>query len=202
MLRPSPYPNGLPKPQKLSVFEQQSKDLGLGDRFYQPPLTISFDDGLNGAGVSMRQSTGSGNECTGSNDGSKNSVLVTYLADAWTWGAEMFCGVNVTHVRRSKRGEGYLVYYSLLDGHNPKRIMWVRAVCIKSHIFVSDIMLMRLTERTSGTWRWCYRYLRDPFEIPVAWSLHVTCCRHKAFWQRGSSGVCLQLQPKGPCHWR
>lgn len=77
----------------------------------------------------MRPSSGSGNEGTGLNDGSKNSVLVTYLADAWTWGAEIFCGVNVTHVSKAERDEGHVVYYTLLDSRQNSRCsMWMRAV--------------------------------------------------------------------------
>lgn len=37
----------------------------------------------------MKASTLSGQDCTGVNDGSKNSVLMNYLPDAWNWGAEM-----------------------------------------------------------------------------------------------------------------
>jgi hypothetical protein len=37
----------------------------------------------------MHASTGSGNDTTGVNDGSKTTTLVTYLSDAWNWGAEM-----------------------------------------------------------------------------------------------------------------
>jgi hypothetical protein len=128
MLQPSPYPQSLPKPRKLHVFEQQAKSLGLGHRLFRPPLTVSFNDCTNSAGVTMRPSAGSGNECTGLNDGSKTSVLTTYLADAWTWGAEIFCGVDVSHVRRRGREEGYTVHFSLTDNHSAKQSMWVHAV--------------------------------------------------------------------------
>lgn len=129
MFNPSPYPESLPKPKKLAVFERYSRELSLSDRLRLSPLTISFDDCINSAGVKMRQSTGSGNECTGLNDGSKNSVLVTYLADAWAWGAEMFCGIDVKRIQKLDGEEGYVVYYRMLDSHQTsKRTMWVRAV--------------------------------------------------------------------------
>lgn len=77
----------------------------------------------------MRHSTDSGNECTGINDGSKSSVLVTYLADAWNWSAEIFCGIDVSHLRRNGKRDGYVIYYKTLSGRNKeKRLMWVRAV--------------------------------------------------------------------------
>jgi hypothetical protein len=77
MLQPTPFPSTYPTPRKLAVFEEQATHLGFHDNFYHPPLTTSFSSGINQAGVHMRRSTGSGNECTGVNDGSKNSVLVT-----------------------------------------------------------------------------------------------------------------------------
>lgn len=77
-------PKVLPKPQKLSVFEHQSKDLGLYHRLYRPSLTASFEDWIKSAGVTMHQSTGSENEYTGLNVELKNSTLVTCLTNAWT----------------------------------------------------------------------------------------------------------------------
>ena len=139
MFRPSPYPQSSPEPRKLHVFEQQAKNLGLNHRLYRPPLTVSFDDCTNSAGVTMRPSAGSGNECTGLNDGSKNSVLTTYLADAWTWGAEIFCGVDASHVRRHERGEGYTVHFQLTDSSHANQAMWIRAVC---EVLCADLNLM------------------------------------------------------------
>lgn len=129
MFQPTPYPDNLPKPRKLSIFEDQARSLGLSHRLYRPPLTTCFENGYSNAGVEMQQSTGSGNECTGVNDGSKNSVLTTYLADAWTWGAEIFCGIAVNHVRKLDENGGYMVYYHLSEDHlETKRLMWVHAV--------------------------------------------------------------------------
>ncbi|KAJ4992841.1 glucose-methanol-choline oxidoreductase [Stagonosporopsis vannaccii] len=128
MFQPCPYSENMPTPRKLSVFEEQFNSLDLSDTLYRPPLTTRFETGINSVGVNMKRSTGSGNECTGVNDGSKNSVLTTYLADAWTWGAEIFCGVEVTHLRKLDDDEGYVVYYNLIDDQlERKRLMWVRA---------------------------------------------------------------------------
>jgi hypothetical protein len=78
----------------------------------------------------MRGSTGAGNECTGVNDGSKNSVLVTYLADAWARGAELFCGINVRHVKKKERCSGYTVFYETSSERGGKIVRWVNAVSI------------------------------------------------------------------------
>ena len=129
MFQPNPYPEFMPRPRKLSAFEDQAHHLGLSHRLYCPPLTTKFESGVNSAGVEMELSTGSGNECTGINDGSKNSVLTTYLADAWTWGAEMFCSIDVKYLKKNQDGSGYVIYYEVFDDHlKKKRQMWVRAV--------------------------------------------------------------------------
>ncbi|KAK8170258.1 hypothetical protein IWX90DRAFT_414601 [Phyllosticta citrichinensis] len=64
--------------------------------------------------------TCSGQDCSGVNDGSKNSVLMNYIPDAWNWGAEIFWG-------------GYIVF-AWHGGERSKfrdefsELMWVRAV--------------------------------------------------------------------------
>ncbi|KAH7345933.1 hypothetical protein BKA66DRAFT_433768 [Pyrenochaeta sp. MPI-SDFR-AT-0127] len=129
MLQPTPYPLSHPTPLKSSTFEAQARRLGVHGNFYRPPLTTFFHHANNRAGVQMHESTGSGNECTGTNDGSKNSVLATYLADAWSWGAEIFCAVDVKYIRKKGRNDGYLVFYELIgEGKGEeRRKMWVRA---------------------------------------------------------------------------
>jgi hypothetical protein len=89
VLQPEPYPSELPVPHKLETFRAQAKLLGLEHQFSRPPLTTRFKTGPNSAGVQMQTSGLTGQDCTGVNDGSKTTVLVTYLSDAWNWGAEL-----------------------------------------------------------------------------------------------------------------
>jgi choline dehydrogenase-like flavoprotein len=84
----------------------------------------------------MKASTLSGQDCTGINDGSKSSVLMNYLPDAWNWGAEIFCECEVRYIKRDPSGKGYIVFFAW---HGNKRnranfedlfyneLMWVRA---------------------------------------------------------------------------
>ncbi|KAF2790259.1 FAD/NAD(P)-binding domain-containing protein, partial [Melanomma pulvis-pyrius CBS 109.77] len=134
MFQPTPYPTTSPCPQKLSVFEKQAKTLKQERNFYRAPQTTFFHDGINNAGVEMKASTGSGNDTTGINDGSKNSVLMNYLPDAWNWGAEIFCECEVRYIQKDKKGKGYLVFYAWHgDGREGfgdefnEQLMWVRA---------------------------------------------------------------------------
>ncbi|PQK08008.1 hypothetical protein BB8028_0001g00890 [Beauveria bassiana] len=64
----------------------------------------------------MAPSTLTGQDATGVNDGSKTTTLVTYLADAWHWGADMFCACEVRYVEKaSAELGGYLVYFAAHD---------------------------------------------------------------------------------------
>ncbi|KAJ7177844.1 hypothetical protein C8R46DRAFT_1212580 [Mycena filopes] len=134
MLQPTPYPQDYPLLNKLSVLEKQAKALGYEENFYRVPQTTFFHNGLNNAGVEMKASTASGQDCTGVNDGSKHSVLMNYLPDAWNWGAEIFCECEVRYVHRDASGSGYIIFFAWHgDGRDAFKeefydeLMWVRA---------------------------------------------------------------------------
>ncbi|KAL1999346.1 hypothetical protein VTN02DRAFT_4657 [Thermoascus thermophilus] len=134
VLQPEPYPEDFPTLPKLELLKKQADALGLGDRFYRVPQTTRFKMGPNSTGVDMQASTLTGMDSTGVNDGSKSSTLVNYLADAWNWGAELFCDCEVRYVKKHPAGEGYLVFFAW---HGSKRaefkknfysdLMWVHA---------------------------------------------------------------------------
>ncbi|KAL0580463.1 hypothetical protein V5O48_001533 [Marasmius crinis-equi] len=91
MLQLTPYPDDYPPLKKLAVLQKQAEILGYSKNFYRVPQTTFFKNEVNHAGVEMKASTGSGQDSTGINDDSKNSVLMNYLPDAWNWDAEIFC---------------------------------------------------------------------------------------------------------------
>ncbi|KAK2608900.1 hypothetical protein QQS21_002613 [Conoideocrella luteorostrata] len=134
VLEPEPYPDTWPRLKKADLFQQQAEELGLNDEkhFYKVPQTTRFRSGPNSCGVHMSSSTLTGQDATGINDGSKTTTLVTYLADAWNWGAEMFCQCEVRYVRKLEADPGgYLVYFVW---HKPGRnecedqdLLWVHA---------------------------------------------------------------------------
>ncbi|KAH7413773.1 hypothetical protein DE146DRAFT_707398 [Phaeosphaeria sp. MPI-PUGE-AT-0046c] len=127
MLSPTPYPSSYPTPIKLSTIEGQARRLGLQSSFHRPPVTTTFANKRNNAGVGMRASSASGNECTGTNDGSKNSVLATYLADAWARGAELFCGIDVKYLKKREDTGGYVIFFEMPAAIGSKRLSWVIA---------------------------------------------------------------------------
>jgi hypothetical protein len=136
MLQPSLTSESYPTPKKLENLEEAARLLGKDEHFSRVPLTTFFSGGQNAAGISMRPNQGSGHEPTGLNDGSKNLIAVTYLADAWNWGAEVFCGCEVRYVEKAADGRGYIVYFVRHDKGRAAfkemhtQLFWVKAVCI------------------------------------------------------------------------
>lgn len=131
-LQPKIYPETSPRLKKLDNF----RDNFGSDSFSQVPLTTFFGRSRNSTGVEIQANTGSGQECTGLNDGSKNSVATTYLTDAWNWGAEIFCGCEVLYVEPLHGESGYLVHFAWHGGRRAQfkdefrsQMFWVKAVC-------------------------------------------------------------------------
>ncbi|KAL4744451.1 hypothetical protein BDW72DRAFT_209007 [Aspergillus terricola var. indicus] len=129
-LQPSTFPESLPTPTKTEHLEETAKERNW--RFSRVPLTTFFRPGRNSSGVSMCANQGSGHESTGLNDGSKNSVPVTYLVDAWAWGAEVFCDCEVRYIERDE--DSYLVHFAwhqkgrrIFAEDTMAQLFWVRA---------------------------------------------------------------------------
>jgi hypothetical protein len=160
MLQPTPYPEEYPALKKLQVLEKQAKALGHGDNFYRVPQTTFFHNGLNNVGVEMKASTGSGQDCTGVNDGSKHSVLMNYLPDAWNWGAEIFCECEVRYIQKNPKDGGYTIFFAWHgDGRDGFKdefyndLMWLRAVSatrLLSGIFRAHMDVERVLFSRSG----------------------------------------------------
>ncbi|KAG9760738.1 hypothetical protein KCU73_g2733, partial [Aureobasidium melanogenum] len=127
MLEPTKATKVFPKDD---VFRKQAIHVGLGDYFKSVDQTVTFEDKYNATGVPMKASTFSGQDIQGINDHSKNHVLGTYLADAWSFGAELYCGCDVQYVKKHPEG-GYLVYYRETSQsffrYPSKKLRWVHA---------------------------------------------------------------------------
>lgn len=95
VLRPEPYA-GEPDLAKLKAL-QISGD-ALGRDVVRPPINVTFKRQVNYAGVEQPACTLCGDCCSGCNVGSKNTVQVTYIADAFQHGAEIFTEMRVSHV--------------------------------------------------------------------------------------------------------
>ncbi|PKK80660.1 FAD/NAD(P)-binding domain-containing protein [Rhizophagus irregularis] len=117
MLQPCQYPAHFPELPKLRTLETQARLLGeeYHKNFYRAPITVTFENRVNAAGVRQRASTLTGNDATGINDGSKNSTLMNYIPDAWNHGCEIFCECEVRSIKKCKKTGRYIVFYEWLD---------------------------------------------------------------------------------------
>ncbi|MCZ7594881.1 MAG: alpha/beta fold hydrolase [Hyphomicrobium sp.] len=98
VLRPVPYQG--PALDKLNALGVSGN--ALRKDVVRPPINVTFEKQVNYAGVEQPACTLCGDCCSGCNVGSKNTVQVTYLADAFHHGAEIFTEMRVTHVRQER----------------------------------------------------------------------------------------------------
>ncbi|WP_392481097.1 GMC family oxidoreductase N-terminal domain-containing protein [Nostoc sp. C110] len=111
MLKPTPYPENFPPLPKLQALEKSSKY--LNEKFYRPPINVTFKDGVNHVGVEQNKCNLCGDCVSGCNNKAKNTVLMNYLPDAKNHGAEIYTQVSVRRVER--QGNRWLVHYQLLN---------------------------------------------------------------------------------------
>jgi cholesterol oxidase len=99
MLGSRPFPADRPLPAKTQVLQRMAG--ALGHPFHLTSINVTFEDGVNQAGVHQPACTGCGDCVSGCNVGAKNTLLMNYLPDARRWGASIFTGVDVRWVERS-----------------------------------------------------------------------------------------------------
>lgn len=92
MLQPEACPNDFPKPRKYKILQQQAIAVGLGDSCKPVRQAVAFQHKVNTTGVPLAANKLEEQDSLGLDDGSKNTVLATYLTDAWKHGAEMSVG--------------------------------------------------------------------------------------------------------------
>lgn len=116
MLKPISYPNDSPVLKKLQALEKSAAY--LSEKFYRPPINVTFQDGVNHVGVQQQACKLCGDCVSGCNHAAKNTVLMNYLPDARNHGAEIYTQVSV---RRLERKDGrWLVHYQVLGADREK----------------------------------------------------------------------------------
>lgn len=108
MLQPTAYPNK-PRLTKNEMHRKSAEHLGHADCFYNPPINVTFESGVNNAGVHQEACNGCGDCVSGCNIGAKNTLMRNYLPYARNSGAEIFCGVQVR--RLGREGGRNIVHY-------------------------------------------------------------------------------------------
>ncbi|MGF6574348.1 cholesterol oxidase [Paraburkholderia sp. GAS333] len=115
MLQPSPVPDDFPPLPKLQALEKSAQGLGMADRFSRPPITVTFEDRTNAAGVAQKACVGCGDCNSGCNYDAKNSTHMNYLPDAVAHGAEIFTGAAVHSVTREPGTSQWKVNFQLVQ---------------------------------------------------------------------------------------
>ncbi len=109
MLRPISFPSHVAQPHKLQAMARSAKHMNAP--IFQPPITVSFEGGINHVGVEQHGCNNCGNCVGGCNIGAKNTLLMNYLPDAHNHGAEIFTGCSVRRLER--KGKRWLVRFDV-----------------------------------------------------------------------------------------
>ncbi|MFM0154164.1 alpha/beta fold hydrolase [Paraburkholderia sediminicola] len=111
MLQPSPVSGDFLQLPKLQALKKSAQALGMEDRFYPPPVTVTFKDCINAAGVEQKACVGCGDCNSGCNYDAKNSTHMNYLPDAVAHGAHIFTGTAVHSVLRDAATQKWIVRF-------------------------------------------------------------------------------------------
>lgn len=117
MLEPTEYPINYPPLVKLEALQKAARHLHVP--VARLPITVTFEDRENRAGVRQSACELCGDCVSGCNCGAKNTLIMNYLPSAKGYGAELYTQVAVRYVE-PRRGGGWLVHYQLLDSGREK----------------------------------------------------------------------------------
>ena len=95
----------VPQPERFAKFAGMRKAAEASDRMLQlPAMTISHRPGPNSAGVMQYACRYCGDCWSGCNVGAKNTVGITYIADAADHGATVFCESRAQSIAKTESG--------------------------------------------------------------------------------------------------
>ena len=145
MLNPRPLPADFPALPKLLALQDSATALGMAARFYRPPINVTFEDGVNQAGVAQKRCIGCGDCITGCNHWAKNTTLMNYIPDAVNHGAAVFTGVAVRAV--SRRDGKWVVSYTPAEADGPELLVTADLVVLGCGTIGSTEILLRSKAR-------------------------------------------------------
>jgi cholesterol oxidase len=149
MLSPRPYPESYPPLPKLVALQRSAE--AMRQPFRRTNINVTFEDGINSAGVAQKACINCGDCCSGCNYSAKNTVLMNYLPDAKRCGAEIFVEVGVRHVERRDDGL-WNVHYQVLDTGRekfdaPTLFVTAKIVVLSAGTLGSTEILLRSKQR-------------------------------------------------------
>jgi cholesterol oxidase len=152
MLGSTPYPEEWPQPAKLAALGVAAEEVGA--IVERPRINVTFEAGVNAAGIHQEACILCGDCVSGCNYNAKNTVLVNYLPDAVAHGAEIFCETPVRTVRPAlgERGGWIVTFDAPGDGRRrlgaPASFVFADVVVLAAGTLGSTQILMR--SRTEG----------------------------------------------------
>jgi cholesterol oxidase len=141
MLGSRAYPETAVDLAKLDALEEMARHIP-GATFERPPINVATEAGPNAAGVHQPACSGCGDCVTGCNDGAKNTVHATYLADAARFGTEIYTGLTVESVRPVDGGRWQL-RLALTTREAPSRFVETDVVVLAAGVLGSTEILLR-----------------------------------------------------------
>lgn len=139
MLRPARYGNAAALTKYRAL---ETAGAAFGRATVASPVTVSFEDTVNAAGVTQAACTLCGDCCSGCNVGAKNTVAATYLPDARAHGAEIFTELTVDYIE--KRDGGWRVHFAHAgDKNGEARHVDARSVVLAAGTLGSTEILLR-----------------------------------------------------------
>jgi cholesterol oxidase len=144
MLGATPYPDSSAPLPKLQALEKSASS--MNEKFYRPPINVTFKDGVNPVGVEQHACNLCGDCITGCNQAAKNTVLMNYLPDARNHGAEIFTQVGVRYLER--KDNLWLIHYQVLDSgrerfDTPTQFLTAEMVVLAGGTLGSSEILLR-----------------------------------------------------------
>jgi cholesterol oxidase len=150
MLQPTRLPDEFGALQKLTALHLSARELGLAKTYSRPPINVTFNDGINPAGVYQKACNACGDCMSGCNVSAKNTTMMNYLPDAVNHGAFIFTQVEVRSVERVQ--DKWLLRYHLVGvGRElfaaPKLFLTADMVIIAAGTIGSTAILLRSKDR-------------------------------------------------------
>jgi cholesterol oxidase len=146
MLGSEPYPHDWPDPVKFAALAVAAESVAA--TVERPRINVTFEAGVNAAGIHQGACTLCGDCVSGCNHNAKNTVLVNYLPDAVAHGAEIFCETPVRTVRPAGGRAGWIVTFDAPgDGRHrlgaPASFVFADVVVLAAGTLGSTQILMR-----------------------------------------------------------
>lgn len=136
----------VPRPERFAKFAGMRKAAeASGCSVQLPPMTISHRPGPNMAGVMQYACRYCGDCWSGCNVGAKNTVGITYIADAVDHGASVHCESRVQSI--SKTESGWEIIVQDLSKTNATRRVTAPIVVLAAGTLGSTELLLRARER-------------------------------------------------------